>query len=58
MVFPDVCILWFHVPFNRINYFYWVLQQAKEAEGLEHPALEEKWILAGFTLVSFFQYVK
>lgn len=29
-------ILWFHIPFNRINYFYRVLQQAKEAEGLGH----------------------
>ena len=47
-------ILWFHVPFRRINYFYRVLWQAKEAPGLGHPALEEKWILTGFALVSVF----
>ena len=48
-------ILWFHVPFNRINNFYQVLQQAKEATGQGHQMLaEEKWILAGFTLVSVF----
>lgn len=48
-------ILWFHVPFNRINDFYRVLQQAKEAAGQGHQTLaEEKWILAGFALVSVF----
>lgn len=37
-------VLWFHIPFNRINEFYRVLQQANEAasKGL-HGLAKEKW---------------
>ena len=55
LVIGALRILWFHVPFNRINDFYRVLQQAKEAAGQGHQTLaKEKWILAGFALVSIF----
>ncbi|KAI0736498.1 hypothetical protein C8Q72DRAFT_878917 [Fomitopsis betulina] len=44
-------VLWFHVPFNRINEFYRVLQQAKEAASKgQHVLAEEKWIIGGFAL--------
>ena len=53
-------MLWFHIPFNRINKFYRVLQQAKEATSKgQHVLAEEKWIIGGFTLVSIlFYYVE
>ncbi|KAI0727758.1 hypothetical protein C8Q72DRAFT_795691 [Fomitopsis betulina] len=44
-------MLWFHVPFNKINEFYRVLQQAKEAASKgQHVLAEEKWIIGGFAL--------
>ena len=50
-------MLWFHIPFNRINEFYRVLQEAKEAASKGHHALaEEMWIIEGFALVSVLVY--
>ncbi|KAI0729276.1 hypothetical protein C8Q72DRAFT_794722 [Fomitopsis betulina] len=44
-------MLWFHIPFNRIDNFYRVLQQASElvSQG-QHVLAEEKWIVEGFAL--------
>lgn len=50
-------VLWFHIPFNRINNFYRVLQQAREhASELHHALAEETWIVEGFALVSVLVY--
>ena len=50
-------VLWFHIPFNRIDDFYRVLQEARElASKSQHALAEEKWIVAGFTLVSILIY--
>ncbi|KAI0726066.1 hypothetical protein C8Q72DRAFT_796964 [Fomitopsis betulina] len=44
-------MLWFHIPCNRIDKCYRVLEQAKEAASKRHHALaEEKWIVEGFAL--------
>ena len=53
-------MLWFHVHFNKIDKFYRVLEQAKEAASKRHHVLdEEKWIIEGFALVSvLFYYVE
>ena len=50
-------VLWFHIPFNRIDDFYRVLQEARElASKSQHALAEEKWIVAGFALVSILIY--
>ncbi|KAI0714250.1 hypothetical protein C8Q72DRAFT_799158 [Fomitopsis betulina] len=44
-------VLWFHVPFNRIDEFYRVLQEAKGAASKGcHALAEEMWIIEGFAL--------
>ncbi|KAI0729062.1 hypothetical protein C8Q72DRAFT_794861 [Fomitopsis betulina] len=51
LIVGALCMLWFHIPFNRINKFYRVLQQAKEATSKgQHVLAEEKWIIGGFAL--------
>ena len=60
LIIRALCMLWLHIPFNRINKFYRVLQQAKEATSKgQHVLAEEKWIIGGFALVSvLFYYVE
>ncbi|KAI0734086.1 hypothetical protein C8Q72DRAFT_880808 [Fomitopsis betulina] len=48
---PEMVEVQHHIPFNRINDFYRVLQQASELASQWHHALaEEKWIVEGFAL--------